>query len=540
MSNLEDDDGLKQFFSKVAKQHNINYDERDWQKMEKMLDAENARVASLRSTRWKAAAIGFGLLSLSLLIYFFVTMPQASPSSEKIEVEKPAQAVAPNVKEKNDDTVKPDATTSTATTDLPLPKNQKDESISDNALSDVSRKQKEKSSDTRDKTPAQNESRVSHDLSSSFKTESEPGNPLNDDGKKQTEKLSDTGDKDSTLNESRATQNSPSFKPENPASTISPKTYTNEATDSSETTDSNKTTAPVSSIDTDRNNTQNNKSTDSTSALKKNEDGLITTMNPRVNDLSPKNEKPALSDNPPQVIADPVKDSVKTMDETVEVVSSEEEKEQVEEKKKDRTPGYSRWSVSLAVAPDFSSTEGFSQSSAGSAVGLTFQYEFYKRWSIQTGALITSKKYWNTGDQYSGIGRGYWVAKTNGVLPERIDGGCEVLEIPLALRYTIVDAGRNRLQASAGVSSYIMVSETYHFTFEDPNPYATVDYRSSNTRNYFFGVGSVSIAYERMIHPRFAIGLEPYMKIPLAKIGWAKLPLYTAGAYVTLRYRIAN
>jgi len=97
MSNLEDDDGLKQFFSKVAKQHNINYDERDWQKMEKMLDAENARVASLRSTRWKAAAIGFGLLSLSLLVYFFVTMPQASPSSEKIEVEKPAQAVAPNV-----------------------------------------------------------------------------------------------------------------------------------------------------------------------------------------------------------------------------------------------------------------------------------------------------------------------------------------------------------------------------------------------------------------------------------------------------------
>src|SRR5690349_12806314 len=84
MSNLNDDNGLEQFFNKAAKRYNINYDENDWQKMEKMLDAENARALSVRSRRWKAAAIGFGLLSLSLMIYFVIDKSGAL-SSAKID-----------------------------------------------------------------------------------------------------------------------------------------------------------------------------------------------------------------------------------------------------------------------------------------------------------------------------------------------------------------------------------------------------------------------------------------------------------------------
>src|SRR5690349_7965246 len=91
MSNLDDDDGLKQFFKKVARQQHVDYDERDWQKMEKMLDAENAREAAVRSARWRGAAIGFALLSLGLLTYFFVSRPQTSSPSKETILENSAQ-----------------------------------------------------------------------------------------------------------------------------------------------------------------------------------------------------------------------------------------------------------------------------------------------------------------------------------------------------------------------------------------------------------------------------------------------------------------
>jgi hypothetical protein len=219
---------------------------------------------------------------------------------------------------------------------------------------------------------------------------------------------------------------------------------------------------------------------------------------------------------------------------------SEEDAEQVVVTEKDKILGHSRWSVTLAVAPDFSSTEIFKQASAGAAVGITVQYDFHKRWSVQTGALIANKKYWNMGDEYTNIRPGYWVARTNGVIPERIDGGCHVLEFPLAVRYSLLNMKSNRVQVSAGVSSYVMIYETYHFTFEDPNPTATHDYESSETQNYYLRMGTFSLAYERLIHTRFTIGIEPYIKVPFSEIGWAKLPLYTTGAYLTLRYRFAN
>jgi hypothetical protein len=37
-----------------------------------------------------------------------------------------------------------------------------------------------------------------------------------------------------------------------------------------------------------------------------------------------------------------------------------------------------------------------------------------------------------------------------------------------------------------------------------------------------------------------AVGIEPYIKIPLRDIGWSNLKLFSVGASITVRYRILN
>jgi hypothetical protein len=443
MSNLDDDDSIKQFFKKVARQEHIDYDERDWQKMEKMLDAENAREAAIRSTRWRSAAIGFALLSLALLTYFFISMPETSSPSKETAIENSARTNdSTDTNEKNDQINSDD--NNTASVNSASQKNQKNVSTLKNALTDVNRRQSDK-------------------LNRSISTQDEATSFIAKDYSKEV-----------VLSQNNSTQDTGHLESE------------------------------ISSNEASR----NDEVLDSKISLQ----SLVTAKT----------------------------DSMEVKKDTITVALVKENNDQVKDTEQDKPLRYSRWSVSLAVAPDFSSTEFFDQASAGSAFGITVQYEFYKGLSLQTGALITNKKYWNMGDEYTNIRPGYWIAKTNGVIPERIDGGCHVVEIPLALRYTMLNRKSNLIHFSAGVSSYVMIYETYHFTFEDPNPTATRDYESSETRSYYLSMGSVSLSYERMIHPKLAIGIEPYMKIPFTEIGWAKLPLYTTGAYLTLRYRFTK
>ena len=51
---------------------------------------------------------------------------------------------------------------------------------------------------------------------------------------------------------------------------------------------------------------------------------------------------------------------------------------------------------------------------------------------------------------------------------------------------------------------------------------------------------NVALAYEYQVLPRFRLGIEPYLKIPLEGIGWSDLKLYSTGASLTFRYTVIN
>ena len=165
-------------------------------------------------------------------------------------------------------------------------------------------------------------------------------------------------------------------------------------------------------------------------------------------------------------------------------------------------------------------------------------YHVKRSWSFSTGVVKSLKKYIGDGDDYKppmATGK-----NTNGIIPETIDGSCNVLEIPLMVQYAVVNKGKNRVLVGAGASSYIMLDESYKYNFEYPNPGAKQGWSSQKASALFFNVINVTAGFEHRIFPGFMIGIEPYLKIPIEGIGWSDMKLYSAGASLTLRYIILN
>ena len=198
-----------------------------------------------------------------------------------------------------------------------------------------------------------------------------------------------------------------------------------------------------------------------------------------------------------------------------------------------------RLSLLLSIAPDFSTVAFDYYTDPGRSIGLTLHYHVKRSWSFSTGAVLSYKKYVGDGEDYKPP-RGYWKNHTNGIIPETIDGACNVLEIPLMVQYAILNKGKNRVLVGAGASSYIMLDEAYAYNFEYPNPGAKQGWSTQNESALFFNVINVTAGFEHRISPGFMIGIEPYLKIPLEGIGWSDMKLYSAGASVTVRYIILN
>lgn len=195
-----------------------------------------------------------------------------------------------------------------------------------------------------------------------------------------------------------------------------------------------------------------------------------------------------------------------------------------------------RLSLLLSFAPDFSSTSN-QYSTPGKAYGAMIHYHVMKRWSLSAGVIKNNKRYTGDGEDYKPP-TGYWKYYTNGVVPYSIDGSCDILEFPVMLQYTIASNGKNRWLAGAGASSYLMQSESYRYNFEEPNPGAKEGWDSKRSSRFLFNMVNFTIGYERQLLPGLMAGIEPYVKIPLEEIGWSNVKLFSAGASVTLRYKI--
>ena len=216
-----------------------------------------------------------------------------------------------------------------------------------------------------------------------------------------------------------------------------------------------------------------------------------------------------------------IPDSAKTVEkvDAVKKVDKEEKKKKSPEK---------HFYAGLIVGPDFSTVKLQSVKRTGLSYGALIGYRISKKFSIETGFQYDKKMYSSKGQYFS--------TKNIPLYPnttiDYVSGQCNMYEIPLNVRYTFSQKKKSTWFASAGISSYLMNKEKYDYTvmyFGTTYPYSK-DYKSHD--NQFAAVINISAGYTYKIGRIGDLRIEPYLKLPVHKVGTGELPIQSGGIMI--------
>lgn len=200
-------------------------------------------------------------------------------------------------------------------------------------------------------------------------------------------------------------------------------------------------------------------------------------------------------------------------------------------------------SVRFVVSPDLSSIGLRNFQRPGTNVGLLLEYRLASRWSVQTGVLQSTKVYKALASDYD---LSAYTAKWK-VFPQSVSGRCNMLDIPINLRYDVALHPRPNGQApsrwfvSGGVTTYIMKQEDYVNNFAEvdkPHVYPGMEGWHGKTGRYNLSQLNLSAGYERALSRRLSWQVEPFVKAPLKSVGYYKINLLSTGAFFSLRYKL--
>ena len=196
-----------------------------------------------------------------------------------------------------------------------------------------------------------------------------------------------------------------------------------------------------------------------------------------------------------------------------------------------------KFQVGVSLAPDLSTVEELSEfDRMGLDVGIHFEYFIADRLSITSGVLYTRKIYRTTDLSEYKLPASFW---TNGIRPEQVNADCDVIDIPINIRYYAIEGSKTRLFLSAGLSSYIMLSERYDYDYadsDDPSNRWASEFNNEN--EHFFGVYNLSFGISRQITKKISIEVEPYLKNSFGGVGWGQVQLKSTGALFHFKYRL--
>ncbi len=199
-----------------------------------------------------------------------------------------------------------------------------------------------------------------------------------------------------------------------------------------------------------------------------------------------------------------------------------------------KTRGMRRLHAYAGAGVEWSSASRLSAGPARLKLNLGAEYLLRDRLSMLAGVSYTAKAYQTTSDDYT-VEKGFW---TNGTKPESIEAECRVIGIPVNLRYyfTPQDQLRSSVFVMAGASSYLMASERYQFSYEVEDPALRQEWGGEWESMHYFSILSFSAGYQRRIHPRWAVLLEPYVHLPLSGVGFGAVNLMSFGMSVQLKH----
>ncbi|KAA6440298.1 PorT family protein [Dyadobacter flavalbus] len=189
-----------------------------------------------------------------------------------------------------------------------------------------------------------------------------------------------------------------------------------------------------------------------------------------------------------------------------------------------------KWAVRFGYSPDLSSVGLKNFSKPGSAVSLMVEYAVLNRVFVQTGVVRSVKEYNAKSGEY------IWPYKyPPKVYPDNVDGTCNIFEVPLNFRYDLALNEKSRWFAGAGSSSYYMQKEKYIYNYP-PHTYGVSPGWKGKTGWYLFSHINASAGYEHRLSKKLSLLVEPYVRIPVKRVGYGKVNLFTTGIWISVRY----
>jgi hypothetical protein len=188
--------------------------------------------------------------------------------------------------------------------------------------------------------------------------------------------------------------------------------------------------------------------------------------------------------------------------------------------------------LSLMAGVDQSNIKMQKTSSPGYTTGVLATYQFSPRFSVEAGAFLDQKSYYTKGAYFKT--KLYYNANI-----QSVDGTCQMVELPVQLKYRFGQSQDRYWYATTGLSSYLMKKESYDYTYTTTSTTPYEGYKSyRNSTNNWFSVLRVSGGYARNIGRLGSIRIEPYLGLPLNGLGIGKLPITSAGLNIGLTRRL--
>ncbi len=196
-----------------------------------------------------------------------------------------------------------------------------------------------------------------------------------------------------------------------------------------------------------------------------------------------------------------------------------------------------RWGLSIALSPDLNSVKGIDKSSLGISMGMGLSYKIGKSLSVGTGLYYSQKAYDSDKTSYKTTVKPFstWTSYSR-----KIEADCRVLDIPLNLNMLVKSGPQGKILASAGVSSYIMLSETYNFIYNPTPAYPSKgrEYTIKNENKHILSVVNLAVGFEKPVSKQVSLVIQPYAKIPLSGIGQGETNLKSYGVGFQLNYSL--
>lgn len=190
-----------------------------------------------------------------------------------------------------------------------------------------------------------------------------------------------------------------------------------------------------------------------------------------------------------------------------------------------------QFALTFIGASELNGANTFGDAKSGTNVGLLFSAGVFNRLTVTTGANYSVKPYNTDIANYHTT----YKFKTD---PSQIEADCRVLDIPINIDYQLYNKHKNKFSIGTGLSSYIMMHESYQYYYADPTTKGPVAFTAPPSGKYFFGIMNFQATYQRQVNSKFGLSITPYLKLPLTSIGYSQVRLQTAGVAVGLNWNI--